>query len=233
MLCKKCNTDKPLDIENWKPNKATKSGWQLTQCRECFNEYYRLRSKNNPDQRREKERKYAERNPEKYAAKQKRHHERLKERGANKNCNRNPDTVRRSEEKRKLNPARKLYEKERWAIRRDNGYNEKERLKYVNDPLPKRIKVAKRRALKMNAAGTHTVQEFRDKLVYHGFKCHYCDCLLTVSTATEDHRIPLSRGGTDFISNIVPACGSCNSSKGAKTEKEYIKFIEGVVICAV
>lgn len=233
MICKKCNIDKPLDIEHWKPNKATKSGWQLTQCRLCFNEYYRIRVKNNPEQRREKERKYAENNPEKYAAKQKRHHERLKERGANLSCNRNPETVKRAEANRKLNPARKLYEKKRWSIRRDSGYNEKERQKYIVDPMPKRIKVAKRRALKMNAAGTHTAQEFRDKLAYHGFKCYYCDCSLTIHTATEDHRIPLSRGGADFISNIVPACGSCNSSKGAKTEQEYMRFLEGVVICAV
>lgn len=41
---------------------------------------------------------------------------------------------------------------------------------------------------------------------------------LQIYELTEDHRIPLSRGGTDWIANIVPCCLSCNCSKGNKTE---------------
>lgn len=33
--------------------------------------------------------------------------------------------------------------------------------------------------------------------------------------------IPLARGGTDYIGNIVPACGKCNSSKNASTVTEW------------
>lgn len=229
-VCKKCNVDKPLTVEHWKPNKSTVSGWQLTQCRICFNEYYKARAKANPEQRREKERKYAERNPEKYAAKQKRHHESLKERGMNRNVNRNPETVKRAEEKRKLNPVRKQYEKSRWKVRQSNGYNNREREKYKINPMPKRMKANRRRIKKVNSAGSHTIEQFMDKLKYHGFQCVYCKCELTMTTVTEDHRIPLFRGGTDFISNIVPACRSCNSSKGTKTDTEYRLYLKGVVI---
>lgn len=35
-----------------------------------------------------------------------------------------------------------------------------------------------------------------------------------------DHVIPRSRGGTDDPENLVPACRSCNSRKGAKTPEE-------------
>jgi 5-methylcytosine-specific restriction endonuclease McrA len=36
-----------------------------------------------------------------------------------------------------------------------------------------------------------------------------------------DHSVPLSRGGTDHLNNLVPACISCNRSKGDLTSREF------------
>ncbi|MEK6226560.1 MAG: HNH endonuclease signature motif containing protein [Chloroflexota bacterium] len=36
-----------------------------------------------------------------------------------------------------------------------------------------------------------------------------------------DHRVPLARGGTDSIDNILPACGPCNRRKHAMSEEEF------------
>lgn len=36
-----------------------------------------------------------------------------------------------------------------------------------------------------------------------------------------DHVVPLARGGTNYEGNLVPACGSCNSSKGARLLTEW------------
>jgi 5-methylcytosine-specific restriction endonuclease McrA len=50
-----------------------------------------------------------------------------------------------------------------------------------------------------------------------GHACAYCGQLATHL----DHVEPLSKGGTDTESNIVPACQHCNLSKGAKTLAEW------------
>jgi 5-methylcytosine-specific restriction endonuclease McrA len=49
-------------------------------------------------------------------------------------------------------------------------------------------------------------------------KCAYCG---KESNLSQDHFIPLSKGGEYTINNIVPACGSCNSSKSNKDFFEW------------
>lgn len=52
-----------------------------------------------------------------------------------------------------------------------------------------------------------------------GFEeCIYCGA---TENLTYDHLIPTSEGGSDVISNQVPACQSCNSSKGARDVIEW------------
>jgi len=48
--------------------------------------------------------------------------------------------------------------------------------------------------------------------------CAYC---VTRSGTTVDHVVPLSRGGTNFVGNLVPACRPCNSSKGLLLVMEW------------
>lgn len=83
------------------------------------------------------------------------------------------------------------------------------------------------RAKKRDAPGTFTEADWKEKLAYYGYRCRYCgiDKRETKEGWLEaDHAIPLSRGGANFISNIVPACKSCNCSKGTKTLKEFMNI---------
>lgn len=185
--CPKCGEMKPLDEQHFKKNKSRPNGWEPW-CKGCFNAYYRERTKNNPEQRREKERRYKERHPEKVAAKRKRAHAKARASGKNKYQNRLA-----------------------W-IRRTN-YN--------------MVKWRRRRALKMGAQGTHTTEQFYSRCEVHGWKCYYCSTPLTPQTVTEDHRIPLSRGGSDWPANLVSACMACNTSKHAKTEREFLLLKAG------
>jgi len=77
----------------------------------------------------------------------------------------------------------------------------------------------RRRARTANAQGDHTAEQLQARFDYHGNKCVYCD---STENLHADHQIPLSRGGTNFASNMVPACASCNLSKGAKTPEEFL-----------
>lgn len=70
---------------------------------------------------------------------------------------------------------------------------------------------------KKNAAGTVSLQEIQ-KMYRELPVCPYCN---QRPSNTVDHVVPLSRGGTNDESNLIPACVSCNSQKGAKTLWEW------------
>ena len=52
-----------------------------------------------------------------------------------------------------------------------------------------------------------------------GVTCAYCSMSLA---DTIDHLTPLCRGGDNFVTNLVPSCRSCNSSKGSKLLSEWM-----------
>ena len=82
--------------------------------------------------------------------------------------------------------------------------------RYWKDPQAALSKCHMRRAsLRGNIV---TSSEWRRKLEEFGRCCAYCgnDRL----ALTQDHVVPLSRGGLHHIDNIVPACQPCNSRKG-------------------
>jgi 5-methylcytosine-specific restriction endonuclease McrA len=76
-----------------------------------------------------------------------------------------------------------------------------------------------RRARKAAAGGSHTPQEWLEKLELFAHCCAYCG---ESRPLTRDHKIPLTRGGTDDIMNILPVCRPCNSRKGMRTAQEYL-----------
>ena len=77
---------------------------------------------------------------------------------------------------------------------------------------------ARRYALRRGAQGRHTAEEWQRLCEEHGHVCAYCGENVAL---TRDHVIPLTRGGSDNIENILPACQPCNSSKRNKTLEEW------------
>ncbi|MFJ6299437.1 HNH endonuclease [Streptomyces griseoviridis] len=44
-----------------------------------------------------------------------------------------------------------------------------------------------------------------------------CSICNSQPATTADHIVPLSRGGTNDVENLRPACGPCNFSRGSRT----------------
>jgi len=77
----------------------------------------------------------------------------------------------------------------------------------------RKVGKARRRSLEQNADGSFTAADLIARFESFGNRCVHCGSLDHI---TADHIIPLKLGGNNFICNIQPLCGSCNSRKGAR-----------------
>jgi len=75
-------------------------------------------------------------------------------------------------------------------------------------------------ARKRGADGTHSSDDVTRLLAAQSHRCHWCGGKLG-DRYDVDHRIPLSRGGSNDPSNLVIACPTCNRSKSARTPLEW------------
>lgn len=80
------------------------------------------------------------------------------------------------------------------------------------------------RTLRNNAEGGHTPQEWLELKVKYLFMCLCCKRQEPEILLTRDHIIPLTKGGTNDISNIQPLCRVCNSIKHDKA----ISYLSGL-----
>lgn len=72
---------------------------------------------------------------------------------------------------------------------------------------------ARRYARERGAIGSHTLTEWQEMKKRFKFSCAMCQMKKPL---TQDHIIPLSKGGSDYIVNIQPLCRNCNSKKHNK-----------------
>jgi hypothetical protein len=99
---------------------------------------------------------------------------------------------------RKANPERALAAERRWRAKNP----------HMVCAFAKTRRARKKGAAvaDLTAAQWRTIQERADH------RCAYCDKRCK-GRLTQDHVIPLSKGGHHTASNIAPACGPCNSRK--------------------
>lgn len=99
---------------------------------------------------------------------------------------------------------------ENYASDRES-YRARERRWRAENPQAEAARRRRRRELLAAAEGDFSEEEW-----VH-LRSTYGDCCLRCGSAdgiTPDHVVPLSHGGSNFITNIQPLCVSCNSAKG-------------------
>jgi 5-methylcytosine-specific restriction endonuclease McrA len=86
-------------------------------------------------------------------------------------------------------------------------------------PERRRATEQRRRARIAGVLTTLTADEWEAILESAGHVCIYCG---SQDSLTMDHVVPISKGGQHVAENIVPACLSCNSSKGPQLISEFL-----------
>lgn len=83
----------------------------------------------------------------------------------------------------------------------------------------------RRRARKLGADGYHSKDDIDKILSGQGGLCAAPWCRSDISNGYEiDHIMPLSRGGSDWPSNLQCLCRGCNRSKSSKTMDEWCEW---------
>ena len=111
----------------------------------------------------------------------------------------------KAREWRKLHPEQKLETDRKW---RDKN---REKVRASN---------RHRKAVKKSAEGSHTAEDIRTLLKMQKGRCWWCGKPFGQDYHV-DHRIPLSRGGSDDASNLVITCPTCNIEKHTRLPSEW------------
>ena len=83
------------------------------------------------------------------------------------------------------------------------------------------VQAQRHRARKLGAPIVDlTDEQWQEILLIHHYRCVYCpddcqECEQRTHKLTQDHLTALSKGGSDTVQNVLPACRSCNSKKQA------------------
>jgi 5-methylcytosine-specific restriction endonuclease McrA len=77
---------------------------------------------------------------------------------------------------------------------------------------------ARRHAREIGVVGSFTTAEWVWLLQKWNWVCAYCG---EPGALQPEHRVPLARGGSNAIDNILPSCARCNQRKHSLTETEF------------
>jgi len=219
-ICVTCKLDK----EDTEYHRTGKNNLLRKECKSCVNEKRRAKRKENPEFFKQKDKEnyikhqearkaaakvYIIKNKDKVMKRKKEYYNANKEVLAEKHKQYYQDNKQELIEKNKSyyqnNKESILAKKKRYRA------SEQGRLVIRNNRN-------KYRALKSASSdGSVTTEALLDLASKQNYKCAYCGCDIDIKEPTShlDHVLPLSKGGTHSITNVVWACAPCNLQKSA------------------
>jgi 5-methylcytosine-specific restriction endonuclease McrA len=114
----------------------------------------------------------------------------------------------------------------RWQQENPERHNEKVAAWKAANPATVSANRAKRRARVLGAEGSHTKEEALALLEAQGYFCNnpYCEADLINVTPHLDHIVSLTRGGSNYASNLQWLCEPCNMRKHTTDWKDWLKL---------
>ena len=193
--CTKCGENKPNTNEYFAYNNKSK-GKLKAWCKVC--------DKNYREHNKDKLKEYYENNKDKIKEYMKEYNKEYRENNKDK----------KKEYMKEYN--KKYYENNKDSLtesRKEYREYNKDKIKGYNH---------KRRALKLGNGGSYTKEQWLDTLEYFDYKCAYTGECIKHSCHVE-HIVPISKGGTSYIWNLVPSTASANCSKGNRGMEEWYR----------
>jgi 5-methylcytosine-specific restriction endonuclease McrA len=181
--------------------------------------YHKRWREANPDRVRDAQRRYRERHPDRLKATKERYFSTHRAAALARTAAWQAANPARWQAIRHKSEAKRKERRRQWRLEHPEIGRERVNRWMRAHPEKYALYVNRRRARLLGGGGSHTSTEWREKIELFGGCCAYCG---EAKPLTRDHKIPLTRGGTDDITNIVPACVSCNSRKSTRTAREFI-----------
>ena len=249
--CSKCEQDLPNTNEyfSWRDKKK---GTLRSECKECQRKLNKEYKTKNKDKIKERKKEYYQANKDKIKEYKENNKDKIKEYNkkyyqANKDkiINRVKEYKKNNKDKIK-EQQRQYYEKNRDnEIKRVTLYrinnidkikeykkeyrkNNKDYFKAYSKAYRKNNKdyfkaaYHKYRTKKVNNGGYYTKEQYNYMLEYFDYKCAYSGKCIK-SNLHIDHIIPISKGGTSYIWNLIPSTPSANLSKNNRDMEEWYK----------
>lgn len=129
-------------------------------------------------------------------------------------------------EYRKCNKELEKERHKRWYknnLEKHREYAKQYRINNREEYIEKhRVRSHIRRTLKLGNGGKYTIDQRKEMLEYFNYRCAYTgECIK--DNLHIDHIVPVSKGGTSYIWNLVPSTPFANMSKSNKDMEVWFK----------